>query len=114
MNQFPVEMETNTSRDGNLIEGAFKAVWEKARAASDLIRQLREEKRGLSQRIVELEIELQKLQSASGKQDQELRSLKAEHAQLVNASDDNVLSADEKERLKSKVRDLIAKINSYL
>ncbi len=107
MNQSTVEVEAAVPRDNSNLETAFKAIWEKARAASELIRQLRDEKRTLSQRVAELETQVQR-------QDQELRSLKAEHADLLSSTGDNVLTGDEKERLKGKIRDLIVKINSYL
>jgi molybdenum-dependent DNA-binding transcriptional regulator ModE len=100
--------------ENRLLEGVFKVVWEKTRAASELIHQLREEKRGLSQRVAELEREAERLLASASKQEMELKKLRAEHAEMMNSANDNVLSADEKERLKSKIRDLIAKINSYL
>jgi uncharacterized coiled-coil DUF342 family protein len=107
VNQSTVEVEAAVPRDNSTLETALKAIWEKARAASDLIRQLRDEKRTLIQRVAELE-------SHAQRQDQELRNLRAEHEDLLSSSGDNVMTADEKERLKGKIRDLIAKINSYL
>jgi uncharacterized coiled-coil DUF342 family protein len=114
VNESPAEVEMNPVHEHRMLEGVFKVVWEKTRATSDLIRQLREEKRGLSQRVAELESEAEKLLQAAVKQEQELKKLRAEHAEMLNSADGNVLSADEKERLKNKIRDLIAKINSYL
>jgi hypothetical protein len=46
--------------------------------------------------------------------DQELKKLRAEHSQLLNAGDSKALTSEEKENLKNKIRDLIAKINSHL
>jgi predicted nucleic acid-binding Zn-ribbon protein len=114
VSQEPVEVELNIPRDHHLLEGVFKVVWEKTRATTDLIRQLRDEKAGLTRRLADLELDVQKLRTTAANQEQELKRIRAEHAELLNAGDDNVLSQDEKERLKSKVRDLIAKINSYL
>ena len=114
MNQPAAEIETNMSQDNRLLEGVFKVVWEKTRATSDLVRQLREEKRDLSHRVAELDTLVQKLQGACTRQEQELKKLRAEHEEMMSSNGGNALSADEKERLKNKVRDLIAKINSYL
>ena len=114
MNESPAEVEMTMVNENRLLEGVFKVVWEKTRATAELIRQLREEKRGLLQRVSELESEAEKLLGAAVKQEQELKRLRAEHAAMVSSADGNVLSADEKERLKGKIRDLIAKINSYL
>lgn len=114
MNQTEAEVETNVTHDNRLLESVFKAVWEKTRATSDLIRELRDEKREMSRRASELEVEVQKLLASFARQEQELKSLRAEHAEMMSSNGDNVLSEDEKERLKSKIRDLIVKINSYL
>ena len=114
MNESPAEVEMTMVNENRLLEGVFKVVWEKTRATADLIRQLREEKRGLLQRVAELESEGEKLLAAAVKQEQELKRLRAEHAAMVSSADGNVLSTEEKERLKGKIRDLIAKINSYL
>src|SRR2546425_705419 len=100
--------------ENRLLEGVFKVVWEKTRATAELIRQLREEKRGLLERVTELEREGERLLAAAMKQEQELKRLRAEHAAMISSADGNVLSAEEKERLKSKIREFIAKINSYL
>jgi predicted nucleic acid-binding Zn-ribbon protein len=114
VSQEPIQVEVNTSNDNSPLEGLFKGVWERTRATSELIHQLRDEKQKITQRIAELDIEMQKLRTAFANQELELKRLRSEHAELLNSNGDNVLSPDERERLKSKVRDLIAKINSHL
>ena len=61
-----------------------------------------------------LEAEVQKLLNSVSDQEQEFRKLKTEHAQLLNSNGRNFLTEDDKERLKARMRELIAKINSYL
>jgi len=114
VNEPITEIEISVPQENNLLEGVFKAIWEKARAASDLINQLREERRELSGRVAELEAEVQKLLTSVAEQEQEFRRLKTEHTQLLNSNGSNLLTEDDKERLKARMRDLIAKINSYL
>ncbi|OLD76865.1 MAG: hypothetical protein AUI33_04630 [Ignavibacteria bacterium 13_1_40CM_2_61_4] len=114
MNEPITEIEISVPAESNLLEGVFKLIWEKTRAASDLINQLREERRGLSGRVAELEAEVQKVMSSLADQEQEFRRLKTEHTQLLNSNGSNLLTEDDKERLKARMRDLIAKINSYL
>ena len=98
----------------SVLEDTFKAVWEKARTASSLISQLKEEKGMLNARVAELEGAVETLKSEMLKKEQEFKRLGLEHAQFMSSHGNNVLTADEKENLKNKIRDLIAKINSYL
>ena len=114
MNEPITEIEISVPQENNLLEGVFKVIWEKTRAASDLINQLREERRDLAVRVTGLESEVQKLLTALADHEQEFRRLKTEHAQLLNSNGSNLLTDDDKERLKARMRDLIAKINSYL
>jgi len=114
VNEPITEIEISVPAESNLLEGVFKVIWEKTRAASDLINQLREERHELSGRVAELEAEVQKLTNSLADQEQEFRKLKTEHTQLLNSNGSNLLTEDDKERLKARMRDLIAKINSYL
>ena len=114
MNEPITEIEISVPAESNLLEGIFKLIWEKTRAASDLINQLREERREISGRVAELEAEVQKLLNSLADQEQEFRKLKTEHTQLLNSNGRNFLTEDDKERLKARMRELIAKINSYL
>jgi chromosome segregation ATPase len=114
VNEPIAEIEISVPQENNLLEGVFKVIWEKTRAASDLINQLREERRDLAVRVTGLETEVQKLLTALADREQEFRRLKTEHTQLLNSNGSNLLTEDDKERLKARMRDLIAKINSYL
>jgi|ERR1041385_167466 peptidoglycan hydrolase CwlO-like protein len=108
------DKETDVLKNADMLEEALKAVWDKVRAAGDLIGQLREEKKSLAVRSNDLEKELLALRSELANREQELKRARAEYAQLVSSNGHNVLSDDEKENLKNKIRDLLAKINSHL
>ena len=114
MNQSQTESQISVSNDTVEIEDAFRAIWQKARSVSEVITQLRQTKRSLEARIAELEQEEQSLRSDMLAKEQEFKRLRAEYLQLLNAQGNNVFSLEEKENLKNKIRDLIAKINSHL
>ncbi len=80
----------------------------------DLVSQLREQKKSLLERERLLQQQLESLRRTLESKEQELKRLKTEHLQLVNSNGNNMLSDEERESLKRKIRDLIAKINSHL
>ena len=109
-----MERDVEVVKDAQLLEDALKALWDKARSISELVSQLREEKKSDHGRERVLQQEVESLRSLLANKEQELKRLKAEHAQLVNSNGNNMLSVEEKDNLKNKIRDLIAKINSHL
>jgi chromosome segregation ATPase len=114
VNHHPAEIEVPVSKEVSVSEDTFKAIWEKTRAASDLIARLRTEKHSLSKQLEEAENELRAVRTELTTREQEVKRLRAEHLQLLNSNGKSNLSEEEKENLKRKIRDLIAKINSYL
>lgn len=114
MNHRQHEVEVNTATNGNSIEGMLQVFWEKAKAAAALITQLREEQRTLSDKLTVFERELNKIRGELSQKEQEVKRLRAENAQLTNANGQAAFTEEEKELLKSRIRDLIAKINSHL
>ena len=125
MNQGQPEFEVGMSRDANVLDDAFKVIWEKARAAGDLVNRLRDEKQMVSDRLRDFEVafaeklkslekEIAALRSDLLTKEQNLKRLRAEHSQLLSANGHHSFSEEEREILKSRIRDLVAKINSYL
>lgn len=113
------------SKDINVLDDVFKVIWERIRAATDLIGQLREERRMLTDQLREVEQsyadrlkafekEIIILRSDLMTRDQELKRLRAQHTQLLNVNGHHSFSEEEREILKSRIRDLVTKINSYL
>jgi chromosome segregation ATPase len=101
-------------KDLGSLELALKTMWEKARAAADMIARLQSEKSELQITLRELERSASGLRSEMTAKDQELKRLRAEHAQLSNLDAKNVFSEEEKEMFRTKIRDMISKINSHL
>jgi len=109
-----IESNIRSSNGEQTVEDALRVLWEKARTVSERLSQLREESRFHQEREQTLERELESLRVQLVNRDQELKRLKAEHAQLVSAGGNSGFTLDEKENLKNRIRVLIAKINSHL
>ena len=114
LNQVQSEVEVSPGNDIGSLELALKTMWEKVRAASDLIGKLQYEKLELLGKVGELEKGLSSVRSDLLIKEQELKRLRAEHAQLMNADGKDSFSEEEKEILKGRIKDIIAKINSHL
>jgi predicted RNase H-like nuclease (RuvC/YqgF family) len=114
VNHRQAETEINMIKDEGAVETALKAFWDKARAASELITRLRDELRALGERTERQERELLDLHADILGKDQELKRLRAEHAQLVKSDGKEFFTDEEKESLKNRIRELLAKINSHL
>jgi SMC interacting uncharacterized protein involved in chromosome segregation len=114
LNQIQSDIEGPAVRDLGSLELALKTMWEKARAAADLIARLQTEKTDLQSAVREFEGSLSALRSDMLAREQELKRLRAEHAQLSSLDGKNVFSEEEKEMFRGKIKDLISKINSHL
>lgn len=112
-NQDP-EIVESASDEQSRVESLLKDLWDRLRSTAQATHALREEKNALRDKISYLEQELETHKVNLQKRDVEIRSLRAEHLQLVNSNGKNTLTEEEKEHLKSRIRDLIVKINSYL
>ena len=115
MNQLRVDSEVNRDGDFQLFESGFKQLWERIRATTEFISQLRERNQKYQGQIERLESDVVRMRSELNQREQELKRLKLDHAQLSGSlRDNNVLTSEEKESLKNRIKDLIAKINSHL
>lgn len=114
MNETLPEVQVAVSNEPQALDAALKRLWEKIRNAGEMLRALRQEKKELSDRLAALERELDALRSESIVREQEMKRLRAERAQLLQADANVRFTDEEKEILKGRIRDLIAKINSHL
>lgn len=114
MNQVQAEIEGHAVRDLGSLEAALKTMWEKARAAADLIAKLQSDRMQMQAVIGDLEKGMSTLRSELSTKEQELKRLRAEHAQLSSLDSKNVFSEEEKEMFRGKIKDLISRINSHL
>lgn len=108
-------MEVKTYTETVSIESALKHLWEKVRIAAERISQLREQNETYRTHMEHLEQEIVRLRSELTQKEQEMKRLKADHSQLASSlGDNNILTPEEKESLKTRIKELIAKINSHL
>ena len=114
MNQQQAELEVGVVKNIGALEEAIRVLWEKVKSAGDLVTQLRTERQSLTNRVAAFEREVSMLRTEIQNKEQELKRLKMEHAQLLSSNDSGVFSSGEKEILKSRIKDFIAKISSHL
>ncbi len=114
MDRYQTELETRETEATGTVESLLKSFWEKIHVAADLIHSLRQENRGLGERLSMAEKELKALRLEMATKEQELKRLRAEQAQMMNSDGHEYFSDEEKEILKGRIRELIAKINTHL
>lgn len=108
-----VETEVGSAKGNRALESALSGLWEKARRASEVIIGLREDNRTLQKRVAELETELTRVKESLGGKAEEIKKLREDFS-VLQASNNDTYSKEEKEDLKNKIQELIRKINSHL
>ena len=91
MNQLQSDIDGPAVRDLGSLELALKTMWEKARAAGDMIARLQTEKTELQTTVQELERSLNSVRSELAVKEHDLKKLRAEHARrapVVGHGDD--------------------------
>lgn len=108
-----LETEAVSKKDVRHFEEVLQRLWEKARLVSELLIRLKSENKTLKDRVAELEAAETLLKSESDRQSQEFQRIRKELLQL-QSNGSNIYTKEEKEELKTRIKDLIAKINSRL
>jgi uncharacterized protein (DUF3084 family) len=108
-----VEPEVASAKDIKNLESSLQALWEKARQVSESLTQLKEKNTVLQGRVEELEQSERKLKQELQGREKEFERLKQEALRLQSNGSD-LLTKEEKEALKSRIKELITKINSHL
>jgi chromosome segregation ATPase len=108
-----VEAEVSSGKDIKTLETSLEALWEKARKVSEVLVQLKETNTSLQKRVEDLEsIEQRLKQELTSKQGELDRS--RQEALRLQSNGSNILTKEEKEALKARIKDLIIKLNSHL
>jgi phosphoglycolate phosphatase-like HAD superfamily hydrolase len=94
--------------DARSLEAGLKALWDRARRAAELIGQLREDKRALAARVTALEGEVRALRDEMAKREQ------AHERDNGEARARAFTNGEEWDALAAKVKELLAKLDSYL
>jgi chromosome segregation ATPase len=96
------------------LDNLIRSFWEKAHAASELITRLRSDQQSLSERLAQIERELTTLRSELSTRELELKRARHERDQLIGSNGNERFTDEERDNLKERIRELIAKINSHL
>ena len=108
-----VEPEVMDGKDIKNLESSLQLLWEKARRVSESLLQLKEANQALKKRVVELEDGERKLREELGGREGELERVRQELLRL-QSNGSGGFSKEEKEELKTRIKELITKISARL
>ena len=108
-----MEAEVISGKDVKTIETSLEALWDKARRVSEALVQLKETNSVLQKKVEDLEAVGQNLKQELTAKERELERLRQDALRL-QSNGSNILTKEEKEALKARIKDLIIKINSHL
>ena len=108
-----VEAEVISGKDIKTIETSLEALWDKARRVSEVLVQLKETNGTLQRKVEDLEAVERNLKQELAAKERELERLRQDALRL-QSNGSNILTKEEKEALKARIKDLIGKINSHL
>ncbi|MBI3788559.1 MAG: hypothetical protein HY276_09950 [Ignavibacteriales bacterium] len=108
-----VEPEVVEGKDTKSLEPVLQLLWEKARRVSEAIMKLKEENASLHGRIGELEGTEKHLKEVLADRERELERARQDALRFQSNGNDS-FTKEEKEALKSRIKELIARINSRL
>jgi len=107
------EAEVISGKDTKTIESSLEALWDKALRVSEVLVQLKETNGVLQKKVEGLESVEQNLKQELAAKERELERLRQDALRL-QSNGSNILTKEEKEALKARIKDLIGKINSHL
>jgi signal transduction protein with GAF and PtsI domain len=108
-----VEAEVISGKDVRSLETSLETLWEKARRVSEVLVQLKEANGDLRKRMEDLEVVEQRLMRELADKEREVERLRQEVLR-VQSNGSNILTKEEKEALKARIKDLVTKISSHL
>ena len=108
-----MEAEVMSGKDMKTIETSLEALWDKARRVSEVLVQLKDTNGVLQKKVEDLESVEQTLKQELAAKERELERLRQDALRL-QSNGSNILTKEEKEALKARIKDLIGKINSHL
>lgn len=110
VDQTSAEVSTASTGSTTPVENSITALWECAKRASELITQLRSEKRALQARADQLERELRQLRAELSRIEQVMKNApdpaEGRHGLLFTNGD--------RDAMMSRVKELLAKLDAYL
>lgn len=109
-----MEPDVTTAKDVKPLDEALRILWQRIRTATESLTRLREENSSMRQTLQDLERQVASLRGEMLRKDEEIKRLRTEQAHARNNDGAGGFPPEEREILKARIRELIAKINSHL
>jgi hypothetical protein len=106
-----IDIEITDKKDLKHLEDSLQILWEKARRVSDVILKLKTENKELQSRISGLELKERRSVEELRRCENDLNELRTELAK-AQSNGSSLFSKEESEVIKSRLKELIIKINS--
>jgi predicted nucleic acid-binding Zn-ribbon protein len=106
-----IDTEMTDKKGLKRLEDALQALWDKARRVSDVLLQLKAENKELQSRILGLEVKERSSMEELQRREHDLNEIRTQLAQ-AQSNGSSLFSKEESEVLKSRLKELISKINS--
>lgn len=105
--------DVSSGADNRALDQLLQNLWEKARRVSELVVHLKAENRMLKDQMKQMEQEYERLRAETDAKQQELQQIKQQLVQHQSNGSD-LFTKEEKEALKARIKELIVKINARL
>lgn len=96
------------------LEVEINNLWEKIKKTSEIIYYLREENRQLKEQYDALLQRYEEMIEKFAQKEQEVTRIRTEYLKIMNTASSDAFTPQEKEALRNRINELIAKINSHL
>jgi anion-transporting ArsA/GET3 family ATPase len=106
-----IDTEMADKKDLKHLEESLQILWDKARRVSEVILKLKAENKELQSRISGLELSERRSMEELRRRENDLNEIRAELAK-AQSNGSSLFSKEESEVLKSRLKELILKINS--
>jgi DNA repair exonuclease SbcCD ATPase subunit len=106
-----IDTEMTDKKGLKRLEDALQALWDKARRVSDVLLQLKAENKELQSRILGLELKERRSMEELQHREHDLNEIRTQLEQ-TQSNGSSLFSKEESEVIKSRLKELINKINS--
>ena len=106
-----IDTEMSEKKGLKHLEEALQTLWDKARHVSDVLLRLKAENKELQSRILSLELKEHRSIEEIQHRERDLKEIRTQLAQ-IQTNGSSLFSKEESEVLKSRLKELIIKINS--
>jgi len=106
-----IDTEMTDKKGLKRLEDALQILWDKARLVSDVLLKLKAENKELQSQILSLELKERRSMEELQRREHDLNEIRTQLAQ-AQSNGSSLFSKEESEVLKSRLKELIMKINS--